>query len=578
MPHTMRFAPFAPIAAAAAAAAVLSMPTLSAAQTIGSANVAAIEPPAIAHPPLAPCTVPLVSGAVFGASDANYTYTPPAACPGPWSKVVLAVDLSLDAGVQYDRTGTLWLGGVNLWFGTTAEPSGKVAPSWHVERDVTDDTALFESGNTGHMLVANYTNSADTSVITASAALVFYPATAAYPAPRTPDVIIPFANSAVGDTVALNTGTDTLSRTLTLPANIERAVFDATLQGQNDDEFWYTCVPASLATELESCSGGAFREGFLTIDGKPAGTAPVYPAIFTGGIDPDLWAPTPGVTTLDLKPFRMELTPFAGVLDAAGTHTLALSVADADNYFSVAGNLYLYLDKNAVSDTGTLLADTLAAASPVVATTQNTDAAGTLTATVDTSSAHGYAVAGRLETSHGAVTTRLVQNSNFSNKQDFSISSSVYTQNIVQNTLTTQIVATTDSTGTHTATHAYVYPLVVDTTETGTSSIDQTTKVTQGLVIAAFKSGQALPVSLLAEGIRTQDTVPFIYDPTTGTYSVGANTGMASQAAYGAAGSAGCVGRVLQASANVLTDFAQVADCPTASEVEAAIQTVLGTR
>lgn len=572
MPHRPRFASLA------AAAALIGVPGVSLAQTIGSGNVAAIEPPTIAHPPLTPCTVPLVRGAVFGASDAAYTYAPPAACPGPWSKVVLAVDLSLDAGVQYDRTGTLWLGGVNLWFGTTAEPSNHVAPAWHVERDVTDDTALFESGNTGHMLVANYTNAADTSVITGSAALVFYPATAAHPAPRTADMIIPFANSAAGDTVALNTGTDTLSRTLTLPPNIERATFDAVLQGQYEDEFWYTCVPNSLTTALESCGGGAFREGFVTIDGKPAATAPVYPAIFTGGIDPSLWAPTPGVTTLDLKPFRTELTPFAGLLDTAGTHTIALSVAGADNYFSVTGTLYLFLDKGAASDRGALLADTLAAAAPNVSTVQNTGSDGTLTATVTTSSAHGYVVTGRLETSHGVVKTTVAQNSTFSNTQDFSISSSVYTQNVTQNTLTTQAVATTDGTGTHTATQAAVYPLVADVTETGSGSFTQTTNVTQGLLLATFGSDGARPTSLLAEGIRTQDTVPFILDPTTGNYSVGANTGMASLAGFGSLGAAGCEGRVLQASANVLTGFAAVHDCGAAGEVEAAIAAVLGTR
>ncbi len=83
----------------AALAAVSLHGAASRAQTIGSGNVAAIEPPTIAHPPLTPCTVPLVSGARFGASNAGFSYTPPASCPGPWSKVVLAVDLSLDAGV-----------------------------------------------------------------------------------------------------------------------------------------------------------------------------------------------------------------------------------------------------------------------------------------------------------------------------------------------------------------------------------------------------------------------------------------------------------------------------------------------
>ncbi len=557
---------------AIAAVAFSLQPASSRAQTVGSGNVAAIEPPTIAHPPLTPCTVPLVSGATFGASNADYSYTPPASCPGPWSKVVLAVDLSLDAGVQYDRTGTLWLGGVNLWFGTTAEPSSTVAPSWHVERDVTDDTVLFRTANTGHMIVANYTSAVDTSVITASARLVFYPATPAYPAPRTADMIIPFASSSAGDTVSLNTGTATLSRTLTLPANIERAVFAATLQGQSDDEFWYTCVPASLTTALQSCGGGAFREGFLTIDGKPAGTAPVYPAIFTGGIDPYLWSPTPGVTTLDLKPFRMELTPFAGVLDAAGTHTIALSVADADDYFSVTGNLYLYIDRHAPTDTGTLLADTLAAAAPNVTTTQNTSSSGTLTATVDTSSNHAYRLAGRLRTSHGTVTTTLDQSSNFTNDQNFTISAATYTQNIRQLTTTTQNVTTADDAGVHTETQTFLYPLAVDDTETGTTTIDQTTVVKQGLLIAAAQDGQVVPASLLAEGIRTQDTVPFIYDPTTGSYSLGANSNMTSAAVYASLGSGGCAARVLRSKANLLDVFASVNDCP---NVELAISQAL---
>jgi len=48
-----------------------------------------------------------------------------------------------------------------------------------------------------------------------------------------------------------------------------------------------------VAAELESCSGTAFRESEVTIDGNPAGVAPVYPWIYTGGIDPFLWIPIP---------------------------------------------------------------------------------------------------------------------------------------------------------------------------------------------------------------------------------------------------------------------------------------------
>lgn len=83
-------------------------------------------------------------------------------------------------------------------------------------------------------------------------------------------------------------------------------------QSQIGDEFWYTCVPNDVATELESCGGTAFREAEVSIDGTPAGVAPVYPWIYTGGVDPFFWEPIPGVQTLNFIPYRVDLTPFAG--------------------------------------------------------------------------------------------------------------------------------------------------------------------------------------------------------------------------------------------------------------------------
>ena len=52
-----------------------------------------------------------------------FNYTPPADCPGPWAAVVFEADWSVDPGVQYDRTANIWIGGTNIFFGTTAEPS-----------------------------------------------------------------------------------------------------------------------------------------------------------------------------------------------------------------------------------------------------------------------------------------------------------------------------------------------------------------------------------------------------------------------------------------------------------------------
>ena len=108
--------------------------------------------------------------------------------------------------------------------------------------------------------------------------------------------------------IALNTGSDQLTATFTLPTNVERAYLDVVSQGQSGDEFWYTCVPNDVSGELYSCGNTAFRETEISIDGQPAGVAPIFPWIFTGGIDPYLWIPIPGVQTLNFVPYRVDLT------------------------------------------------------------------------------------------------------------------------------------------------------------------------------------------------------------------------------------------------------------------------------
>src|SRR5205085_1562792 len=150
-------------------------------------------------------------------------------------------------------------------------------------------------------------------IIYASAALEFYPASDAQGAPRTPDLVVP-VNGPGGDAGTLGSSTSQITQTLTLPTNVERAYLDVIAQSQSNDEFWYFCVPSDQATNLESCGNTPFRETEVTIDGQPAGVAPVYPWIYTGGIDPYLWEPIPGVQTLDFRPYRVDLTPFAAVL------------------------------------------------------------------------------------------------------------------------------------------------------------------------------------------------------------------------------------------------------------------------
>ncbi|MFY9843349.1 MAG: peptide-N4-asparagine amidase, partial [Terriglobales bacterium] len=424
--------------AAALASLLILLSALATAQDlqIGSSNTAFADPP-VPRPKTTPCKVQLYTG--FRFADFNpksFTYTPPTACPGPWAKVILEADFSITKGIQYDRTANIWLGPTNIYFGTTAEDDPSDGRHWHVERNLTDYSSIFTVSQDGTVDLGNEVNKTYTGVIFGSATVLFYPLEPNQIPPRAADQVIAFSSGPTGGTVALDTTgaccQPVLEETLTFPTNIERVFMDVFAQSQHDDEFWYTCVPNDVAGELESCSNTAFREGEITIDGTPAGVAPVYPWIFTGGIDPFLWIPIPGVQTLNFLPYQVNLTPFAAVLSDGNPHTVGLSVYNAANYFSATASLRLYLDKNATQITGAVTDNTLAV--PVPSNTENikTSPKGFITGTVNMKSSHNFQISGYANTSHGTVTTTVAQDINFDSLQYFKITNIEYEQNIKQ--------------------------------------------------------------------------------------------------------------------------------------------------
>jgi hypothetical protein len=529
-----------------------------AAGAVGSSNPAPIEPDP-PHPDEQPCSVPLFTDARFGADAVSFSYAPPAACPGPWAKVVLSTDVSVEAGRQFDRTASIWLAGVNLLFGTTAEPRAALAPSWHVERDVTDDTALLRDPQPGHVLIANYQNSTYTSTITASARLLFYPATARYPAPRTPDVVIPLQSDPNGGTTDLADGTQSLSRTGVLPTNVERVRLDVLLQSQGNDEFWYTCVPDAVAGMLETCGGGSFREGQVAIDGVRAGVAPVYPWIYTGGIDPYLWQPIPGVQTLKFEPYQVELTPFVGAINDGRSHTLSLSVAGANDHFSVTGTLYLFLDKNSRTVRGAVTRNTLGAPQPVSTNTVST-AGNATSATVSTSSTHDYNISGWALTSHGLVTTTVSQRGRFTNDQRFTITDALYDQAITQRTDTLTTVTTAGADGISSSTRVSSYPLdlryVSATNADGTGK--QTTTAKQTLARSTLDTHDGIPTaaSAMREQVSPSDALDL-----TAAGAVSAHTGKGDARYVALDSRTGCTERTESQVNGVLTAASSSSRC-----------------
>jgi hypothetical protein len=455
----------------AAAAAAGAQPVPFTPPTIGSANTAVADP-SIARPHTTPCKVSLFTAQQFADfSPKLFSYAPPAACPGPWQKVVLEADYSVEAGRQFDRTATLWIGGGNIYFGTTAEPSHTVGRAWHIERDLTEYSALLAQASTGRAELGNLVNSTYTSSLWGAAALYFYPLEQEREdtiAPKVPDRILPLSAGVTGGTVPLQSPTDPLSATFTMPTNIERAVLDVVLQHQGaNDEFWYTCVPDTLAAELQSCIGTAFREGELTIDGQPAGVVPIRPWIFTGGIDPYLWRPVPSPQALNFEAYRVDVTPFAANLSDGKPHTFAITVFNNSVYFQTTANLLLWLDHGSTQVTGGVTENTIGAPAPVVTPDLTTDASGTVSGTVDTSSTREFVVAGRVVTSHGTVDTEIRQKITFGNQQQFVAPTTApvnFVQNINQSTEIQSTTVVRDGDGERETVSHLNWPLVLDIT------------------------------------------------------------------------------------------------------------------
>ncbi|MEW9625094.1 peptide-N4-asparagine amidase [Rhodanobacter geophilus] len=444
---------------------------------VGSTNVTTADP-AVPRPPGQPCVVQLFQDDVFNDFGTRpYSYTPPAGCGTKWAKVVLEADFSVTAGVQYDRTASIWLGGVDLYFGTTEEPSSTVAPSWHVERDLTDYSALLRNAGQGQAILWNLVSSTYTGVIHGSAKLLFYPASARAPAPRVPDQVIPLGSDPVGSVTNLATSTDQLSKTLTLPRNVVHAYLDVFAQSQNADEFWYTCVPDQYAAAVQECGGGNFREAEVSIDGQPAGVAPVYPWVYTGGIDPYLWRPVTGVQTLNFMPYRVDLSPFAGMLSDGAQHTVALNVAGANNYFSTAATLLVYQDSHSSQVTGGVTRNTLAgqAPTPTIASTLDSTGNGGIT----THLKRHFTIEGYVDTSHGRVKNTVDQTVGFADTQTFTINATTYRQ--VTDQLTSMDGTSSSSDGSSYTQHVS-YPFRLDYNEqvAPDGSVAVATTVAQG--------------------------------------------------------------------------------------------------
>ena len=471
-------APRAPQVANASAAPTTRSGMTFEGLSIGAANIiaAALDPAAAGADPLqveprvpraagTPCVVELLRddlipvNSVFGT---NFTYAPPAGCPGAWAKVKLIIELEgprqngnpvSALALQFTETGdpnSGWTSGA-LWAG--APQMTDDIPAWRVERDITEYASLLRTPHFG-LLSGRYDNvnfdfDDFLETPTATALLVFYPATAQTPAQRVADLVVPISSFEAHDHLPIAAFTGTF------PRNVERAYLDVVSHvsgtgGGGNTRYWYACAPEAVLTEfpylrnsfaigdlrhnfvshMQGCGGGNYREVEIRIDGRLAGLAPVFPWLgssisnnFRNTVD----TPAPAVQALNWMPFRVDLTPFAGLLNNGAEHTVQARLLGVDSGL-VSGHLVLYLDKARAIVPGAVTSNTLAESTPTVTdtlveTTETNEGIVTrhLVGDVITRSVRSFRIAGYVDTSRGRIVSTVQQRNYFVNRNIYDV-------------------------------------------------------------------------------------------------------------------------------------------------------------
>ncbi len=374
-----------------------------------------------------PCVVELFLNQRFpdDSDPFHYAYAPPPDCPQPWAKVILLLDIS---GSRHAAVYSLSvdLAGVPLFRGIP--PKYENEASWHVERDLTDDVSLLRVPNDGLLLFYSDGNPDlnPPTQITGSAKLLFYRTSAHTPAPRAPDVVRPINSFAQN-----------------LPHNIVRAYLDVF----NAAPWWFTCVPDQSASSWyalisrlapgdvpqqgifppgQGCRGVSFLEQEVFIDGTPAGIVPTFPLLaadFNPFLRNTVDQPAPPSQMLNFIPYRVDLTPFAGVLNDAGPHTIRLQEVGRQFFGGLGeGQLLLYLDPGSVHVTGGVTLNTLTTSSAVPTVTNTLSASGdVLQGRVITHFNRDFEIMGFVNTSHGQIRSTVIQSGRFSNTQVFNL-------------------------------------------------------------------------------------------------------------------------------------------------------------
>lgn len=336
-------------------------------------------------------------------------------------------------GRQFDRLGLMYLGDIEVFRTSTAEPTAN-GIIWTYIKEMeqynalwgTDQKIIFDLGN---LVDSTYTGPFFTTL---TATFFTVPDSRA-----TADTILPISaeQSAANAGSAFTVPAQNASVSYQLPQNVERAVVSLSACGQIAEEFWYTNVFNSDVNTFASTAGtlygyGPFREVQLLIDGQLAGVSWPFPIIFTGGIVPGLWRPIVGIDAFDLRQHEIDVTPWLPLLCDGASHTFEIRVAGLDDdgmghatvsetvgsYWVVTGTIFLFLgDKGSVTTGSQPSIDTPPPEILISSDITTNSTGGNQTLTYSTAVSRDISIRSIVKTSSGSSTASWTQSLSYKN-------------------------------------------------------------------------------------------------------------------------------------------------------------------
>jgi hypothetical protein len=327
-------------------------------KTADTLNVFQVYKPVDAGP-LKPCDTQMVLMEHSFANSYGHpfvgNYTPPSC---DFTNVEIAFNARA-RGRQFDRLASMYLGDIEVWRLSTAEPT-PTGIVFKYTKDMTSYLPLWRGPQTIIFDLGNLINDVYTSPFNTTLIARFWNE---HNSPPTADMILPISAQlgSQGLPSAFNTANTNASVLQTLPSNTERVVVSISACGQIDEEQWWSNVLSEDTKTFQNTAGtlpgySPFREVQLYIDGILAGVVWPFPIIFTGGVAPGLWKPIVGIDAYDLREPEIDVTPFAPLLTDGNAHRFSIqivgfngptnrtshSTSSVGSYWVVSGKIFVY--------------------------------------------------------------------------------------------------------------------------------------------------------------------------------------------------------------------------------------------